>query len=589
MARPYLNLNSTSVLERIRKGRLNLHQIGWKHPLQITTKRSREYNNRGITVAKKVSMNIHYNVVNTILSYGEQGMVKIRVVLFAVLFSFITIFVGTNTVTAQNVVTTIDLNPESNISVLPLAMNLNPLNNRLYVYTTDENAESNKIVVIDSISYDVITTIMVPDYNSTFKQIAINPEIGRIYVASPDRYYGDKIYVIDENTNKIINTITIENGIEEIAINRVTDKIYVVNNKKVTVTVIDGDSNKKIDIIKLQDNSDLIFKSGGIKVNPFTNRIYVLKNSTQRKLPKKQGILNNSMGLPRAVVVSLEKDTKEKKIVVIDGSTNSVIDTINLNFATLANVIDPHITNFVHSRTFFGNAHIVGPSIYKIEINPLTNRVYIYVHIHIYEDFLELNSEGINTLLIIDGPTNKIIEAINISRMPGGSNMIIANTRTNRIYLTNQENNRLKVIDANSHRVVSEIKIGYHPFSISIDLYRNLLYITYKDSGTIDVIQIDSPPKALTVYPESAVYTSSFQDAIVTLLDQNRKPLPGVEVKASTNDQSATVFPPAMVTNNNGMAVFRFRFKFNSGTEEDNNLKITFTANQQETSITNDE
>ena len=511
-------------------------------------------------------------------------MIKIRLIFIAILFLFITFFPGSSTATTPNVVSTIDLNAKLDVSVLPLAVGVNYLDNRLYIATFNTNAGENEIIVIDSLSYNVIDTIRLAERN-LFSQIKIeiNPVSGSVYVATLDDE-DNKIHLISKITNKITATIRIDDGIKGIAVNSATNKIYVVNRKTVTVTVIDGKTNKIIDVIKLQENIELLFRAEGIKVNPFTHRIYVLKDSTKKKPnPTKPG---NILGMPMRRAVSIGEDIKEKEIIVIDGTTNQVIKSIKLDFNALTEVIDPHISNSIFSPNLFSDASFALSSVYKIEINPLTNRIYIYIRI------INDDGDGFNSILVIDGSTNKIIETLDLSGIPGTNDMVAISPKTNRIYLNDPTNNTLKVIDGSSYRIVSEIKIGGSPYSIKVDPSTNLIYMAYKDYGNIKVINesgMNFTPSTFTVYPASAAYDSSFQDATVTLLDQNGNPLQGVEVKASANDRFATVFPPSMVTNGEGIAVFRYRFKFNTHTEENNNRKITFTANQQETFITNEE
>ncbi len=512
-------------------------------------------------------------------------MVKSRLILMTMMFSFIMIFTSTITLTAQNVVTTIDLNAKSDISVLPFAVGVNHIDKRLYIATYNINAENNEIVVINSLTNKVIDTIRFSERN-LFSQMEINPASRRIYFATLKglEANGNKIHVINGITNKITATINMENGLERIAINSVTNKIYVVNNKTVTVTVIDGETNKVIDVIELQKDADRLFISEGIKVNPLINRIYVLKDSTRKRPnPAKQ---KKILGMPRKRLVSIGEDIKEKELIVIDGATNRVINSVKLDFDALTNIIDPNISNSIFPPDLFSGTSFALSSVNKIEINQLTNRIYIYVRI------IKYNGDGFNSILVIDGLTNKIIETLDLSGIPYPSDMVAVNPNTNRIYLNDQTNNTLKVIDGSSYRIVSDIKIDGSPYSINVDPSTNLIYIANKDYGNIKVINENSMNFTLptfTVYPSSAAYDSSFRDATVTLLDQEGKPLQGVDVKASANDRFATVFPSSMVTNNKGIAVFRFRFKYNTDVEDGKNKRITFTANQKETFITNEE
>ena len=507
-------------------------------------------------------------------------MVKISLALLAVIFSFITISYS-SIVSAQNVVTTINLNPESDdpesgISVLPLAVGVSHRDNRLYVITSNSKSGEREIVVIDNLSNEVIDTIRIANAVGLFPQIEINPVSRRIYVASIDGNNNDEIHVINGFTNRITTTILIEDGIDGIDVNSVTNRIYAVNNKTVTVTVVDGQTNKIIDVIKLQKDIAFRFRSEGIKVNPVTNRIYVLKNSAEKPLPR--GIRDLDGLNPRFSPIT---ETIIKEIIVIDGSTNRVIESVKLDFDAIADVIDRQIIKPSLFSEFTGNSNPI-ISTNSIEINPLTNHIYINVNI------LYINRHVSNSVLVMDGLTNNIIDAIDAGGFQGGSDVIAVNPRTNRIYL-NDLPNKIRVIDGSSRQVISTIKTGVFPYSIKTDPFNNLVYVTNIASGDITIINdegFDFPLPTLTVTPDTTVSTTSFQDATITLLDQNGVPLERMNVSASTNSLSATVFPHSMVTNDEGNAVFKFRFNSNF---RNHNRKITFTANRLETTITNEE
>ena len=432
-------------------------------------------------------------------------MVKIKLTSLAVLFLFLTLFASTNAVTAQNqnIVTTININPIPGISYLPFALGVNHIDKKLYVARFNTNLRKNEILVIDSLSGNFIDIINFPG-NSFYSQIEFNHTSRRMYLATLQG--GDnKVHVIDTLTNKIVHSITIEDGINEIAVNSMTNRIYVVNRSMVTVTVIDGNTNKIIEVIKLQEDIDLTFRSEGITVNPLTNRIYVLKDSTRKK--------SNYPQLLMKLLVSVASEIKEKEIIVIDGSTNLVIETVKLNFDTLADVIDPYIINSISSYNQFGSPITASSSSYNMAINPLTNRIYINVHIRVS------NSNNINAILVMDTLKNNIINAIDIDETLGIRELIVVNHERDRIYLADTGNKKLKVIDGRSHHLVSEIKIGVKPDSIKVDQSSNIVYITNNNYGNIKIINektIDYTPQALTVSPESTVNDSSDESNALT-------------------------------------------------------------------------
>lgn len=86
----------------------------------------------------------------------------------------------------------------------------------------------------------------------------------------------------------------------------------------------------------------------------------------------------------------------------------------------------------------------------------------------------------------------------------------------------------------------------------------------------------------LLVEPAFAKRTPRYQEAVVTLLDQNGKPIPGITVRAFTNGLSgAMVHPLSAETDNDGKA--RFKFKFGYFTSDS---KIIFNVNDMTAAIT---
>ena len=512
-------------------------------------------------------------------------MARKRFIIFTILFSFISIFIGEFTVTAQNVIRTIDLNPESDVPITPVAIGINHIDNKLYVATINTKKKTKyEILVIDGLSDSVNKTIALPGGLDFRSQIEVNPLTGRIYIAKLDGDHRDEIYVISGTTNKITNIIKIKNGISGISINSTTNRLYVVNNKSVSVTVIDGETNKIIDVIKLQDDIDFFFYSSGIKANPVTNRIYVLMNSVAKSEPQ---VLEDKLILyAKPLIPEDAKDINNKKaaIVVIDGSTNKIIETVTLDIETITALIDQDIINLPSpSGLYAAHSPIIRAN--DITINKETNRVYINTTI------TNIYAKTFNVILVMDGLTGNIIDTIDIGGFQEGSYGIALNSRINRIYATDLNRPAVKVIDGRTNQVISIVKAGNYPYAIKTDPSHNLVYVTDVDSGSIRVINDEGqnllpPTLTVTVTHDSDANKSSSGNATITLLDQNGSPLRGMTVKASTNGSSATVSPRFLFTNAKGNAVFKFRF--NTDFTDNNNGKITFTANRLETSITNE-
>ena len=100
--------------------------------------------------------------------------------------------------------------------------------------------------------------------------MAVNPVTNKVYVANQD---SDNVTVIDGATN---HTTTVAAGIEPyaVAVNPVTNKAYVANKGSNNVTVIDGDTSHTTTVAAGTT-------PWAVAVNPVTNKIYVANNDSQ--------------------------------------------------------------------------------------------------------------------------------------------------------------------------------------------------------------------------------------------------------------------------------------------------------------------
>jgi len=113
-------------------------------------------------------------------------------------------------------------------------------------------------------------------------------ELKRIYVPNTS---GNTVSVVDENSNTVINTVSVGTCPVCVGINPETNRIYVSNRSSHTVSVIDGLTDVVIATIIVGASPE------GVKVDPITNRIYIHNNGSHN-------------------------------VSVINGTTNTVIATI---------------------------------------------------------------------------------------------------------------------------------------------------------------------------------------------------------------------------------------------------------------------
>jgi YVTN family beta-propeller protein len=199
------------------------------------------------------------------------------------------------------------------------------------------------VTVIDG-NNNTTSTVAVGDGASS---IAVNPVTNKVYVGDD---VSDDLTVIDGSTNAT-TTVSVGSSPFALAINSVTNTIYVAMIDSNTVTVIDGASNT---------TSTVAAGSGPyvVAVNSVTNKIYVA-------------------------------NIFDGTLTVIDGSTNttSTVATFYSGFDAVA--VNP-VTNKVYVTSITSNKLIIvdglsngtaieqtGAEPIDVAVNPITNKVYV--------------------------------------------------------------------------------------------------------------------------------------------------------------------------------------------------------------------
>jgi YVTN family beta-propeller protein len=318
-------------------------------------------------------------------------------------------------------------------------------------------------------------------------------------------------------------TINVGDTPQGLAVNPVTDKIYVANEGSNNITVIDGASNrtKTIDDVGPGTNPG----PTAVAVNPATNRIYV---------------------------ANLFSDT----VVVIDGATDKVIAAVPAGHTPVAVAVNP-ITDRVYVSDGGGNtvtvidgatnkvvaAVVVGPDPAPgpIAINPVTNRIYV--------GYGDVGKSGPGTVVAIDGSTNKVSSTpykgpgfdaiavdpktdkiyvadaylgasgtITVIDPTSGSaktfalpsrgfalslSSVAVNPVTNTIYAGSDNADTVSVISGSNSTVLATMDAGPTPSDIAVDPVTDRIYVANHDGNAVTVIDGASTPARPTPMKQS--------------------------------------------------------------------------------------
>ncbi len=320
-----------------------------------------------------------------------------------------------------------------------------------------------------------------------------------------------------------------------VAVNTVTNKIYIADYSARTITVLDGASKSTTEV---QTGA---FPSA-VAVNEITNKIYVAN----------QG---------------------DNNVTVIDGTTNSTA-TVPAGKGPASVAINPvtnqvYVANFYdHSVTVIDGASgsvttiMVGSYPYSVAVNEITNRVYVAnmgsntvtviegttgatstVPSGSYPDSVAVNSttnqiyvanyNGNGSVTVIDGATNAV-SPISAGGYPAA---IVVNPNTNFVYTVNNVSSGTVTAIDGSSKSTTALPIGSYPVAVAINLERNEIYTANSGDSTVSIIDLSNSkistvpvgtwPKALAVDPRTnALYVANYNDNTVTVIEDSQVSVP---------------------------------------------------------------
>lgn len=224
---------------------------------------------------------------------------------------------------------------------LPWSLAVNPVSQKTYV----ASVASDSVTVIDGAT-NATTTV---SGGSFLESIAVNPVTNKIYVASlangdvtvidgatnatttvagwsaPESSALDRagdtvcpcaVTIIDGATN-VTSAVLAGSGPEAVAVNPVTNKIYVANGDSGTVTVIDGATNATTTVGAGSGPTALA-------VNPVTNKIYVA-NRGSNNVTVIDGATNGTTTVSAgSAPASVAVNPKTNKIYVVNSESDDV-------------------------------------------------------------------------------------------------------------------------------------------------------------------------------------------------------------------------------------------------------------------------
>ena len=466
-----------------------------------------------------------------------------------------------NTVTvingATNATTTVSVGSE------PGSVTVNPVTNKIYVANT--NPATNTVTVIDGASNATTTVSIV----GTPGSVTVNPVTNKIYV--PNQSTSGTLTVIDGATNAT-TSLSIEDYLLGVAVNPITNQIYVGNTNLMNsnnVTVINGATNAFTATVNLELNPNLNESPGAMAINPVTNKIYVAQPNINTVVVI-DGATNSTTFVsagtnPEPVAVNpvtneiyVGNYESSNTVMVIDGATDATT-TVNIGASPYTLAVNP-ITNKIYVADYSSATVTVidgatnatttvnaGTNPDALAVNTVTNKIYV------------ANGVLNGGVTVIDGATNSTT-TINTGFVAFA---LAVNTVTNKIYVANEFSTSVTVIDGATNTFTNVTAGG--PLALAVNPITNQIYVANGSSNTVTVIDgatnatttlsdAFDAPFAVTVNPvTNKIYVANFNNIVVIDGATNTTSVVGIEttpIAVALNPITNDIYAPNGTSNN---------------------------------------
>jgi YVTN family beta-propeller protein len=394
-----------------------------------------------------------------------------------------------------------------------IAVNLDPANNVVYVANSDNdtmsviagatntkfadipvggrptdiavNHKTNTIYVANSLSNTV--SVIAGATNTKFADIyldvhplglavnpdtthplslAVNPKNNLVYVSNPET---DSVSVISGDTNKKLRDIPVGDNPLILAVNPANNLVYVANSDNDTVSVIDGTTNTKLGEIQNFKRPTLI----DVNPDPDNNYVYVA-NSANRTVSVIDGntnalAANRLAHIPTGIIPTvMELDPSNNVLYLTNDHDFKFVDIDNIDKLVSTDKLDTAKKNSV---IWSAPTHIA--------VNPSDNLVYV------------ANTDA-ETVSVIESTTNTKLGDIPVGSTPLG---LAVNPKNHLVYVSNPETDSVSVIDGTTNTKVADVPAGKNPRFVKFNPSNNLVYVSNPETDSVSVMSGDNNTK----------------------------------------------------------------------------------------------
>ena len=302
------------------------------------------------------------------------------------------------------------------------------------------------------------------------------------------------IQVIDGNSERIIDNITIGSFPYAVEVSSVTNRIYVTSSESNILYIIDGLTNNITHKINAGESLGVL----DIDSNEYYGErelIFVLSTANNSI-----SVIDSTTGEVKSNIKTLSSPYR----IAIDSIKNRIYVTeTGQNYTDVVGVeVIDYYTEYAEKKFNFTvlPLHIVGYMPSGITVDPSSSRAFV-------------GGLAVDKVSVIDTDSNQIVGNISLDFFP---NTIAFDKEEKKLYVTTAQNNVVYIIDTTSKDLYkpkdkSEIpqkKVDSIPYDIAINTNTNIIYLANYDSETVSLIDSDTTERitsvSLTVTPPNA-------------------------------------------------------------------------------------
>lgn len=350
----------------------------------------------------------------------------------------------------------------------------------------------------------VVATVPTSSFSPT--ALAINTVTNKIYIVNQS---GGTVDVLDGATNSIVATVPVSSSSSRLAVNESTNKVYVLDQFTGILSVIDGTTNTVTGTVNFG------VRIGALAVNTVTNRIYVTTSRSAVNVITGQTVNTVSVidGSTNAILADIPI-TLFANVLAVNTTTNKIyVGGQPLNNTPLVEVIDGSTNNILGGAFDQNSSSAVG-----IAINKTFNTVYVATSSSVLvlsgasNSFIpqfSLSSLRVfnATAVAVNEATNEAYFAVSPSSLsvigefsffnaPTVNSLLVGddprdvavNQATNRIYVPASSGNILTVVDGRDHSILTSLPTGIFPVAVAINPVTNRIYVLNQGDSTITVV-----------------------------------------------------------------------------------------------------